>query len=209
MLADSYRILIAKLQLDYISALKSDRAIKEALIKLPSGIYETYDEILNQLCTKRPDDIEDIKCILKWLLCSRVPLTLEELAEAISIRPNDEMLDESGIATDIMDLAACCGSLVAVNTQMTSQGQYNDLRGPQVTLITLAHASVEEYFKSGHSGRGLASTFHMDMEELHHELAKICVQYLGFEDFQVPLKDPVTPLSSNRCNKSTLMDKYF
>lgn len=191
MLADSWRILIAKLQLEYISGLKSDRAIKEALIKLPSGIYETYDEILNQLFTKRPNDIEDIKSILKWLLCSRIPLTLQELAEAISIRAEDKMLDESGIATDIMDLAACCGSFVTVNTQATSEGQYSDLRGPQITLITFAHASVEEYFKSGHSGRGLASAFHMDMEKLHYELARTCVQYLGFEDFRVPLRDPV------------------
>ncbi|KFY35817.1 hypothetical protein V494_05576 [Pseudogymnoascus sp. VKM F-4513 (FW-928)] len=182
-------ILIAKLQLDYIGRLKSDRAIKEALIKLPSSIYETYDEILNQLCCKNPDDIQDIKRILQWLLCSRVPLTLEELAEAISIRPGDETLDESGIATDIMDLAACCGSLVNINTQMTSHGQYEDLRGPQVTLITLAHASVEEYFKSGNIGRGMSLDFYMDVEILHHELAKTCLQYIGFEDFELPIDD--------------------
>ncbi|KFY37903.1 hypothetical protein V495_06869 [Pseudogymnoascus sp. VKM F-4514 (FW-929)] len=180
-------ILIAKLQLDYIGRLKSDRAIKEALIKLPSSIYETYDEILDQLCRKNPDDIQEIKRILQWLLCSRVPLTLEELAEAISIRPGDETLDESGIATDVMDLAACCGSLVTINTEMTSHGQYEDLRGPQVTLITLAHASVEEYFKSGNSGLSMSLGFHMDMENLHYELAKTCLQYIGFEDFELPI----------------------
>lgn len=161
------------------------------MIKLPSSIYETYDEILYQLCRKNPDDIQDIKRILQWLLCSRVPLTLEELAEAISIRPGDETLDESGIATDIMDLAACCGSLVTINTQRTSHGQYEDLRGPQVTLITLAHASVEEYFKSGNLGRGMSLAFYMDVEILHHELAKTCLQYLGFEDFESPIDDEV------------------
>jgi hypothetical protein len=77
------RILIAKLQLDYICGLKSDRAIKEALIKLPFGIYQTYDEILYQLCSKRPDEIDDIKRILQWLVYSKVPLTLEQVAEIV------------------------------------------------------------------------------------------------------------------------------
>ena len=186
------RILIAKLQLDYICGLRSDRAIKEALVKLPSGIYATYDEILHQLCTKNPDDVEDMKRILQWLVCSMEPLTLEQLAEIVSIRPGDRVLDQSGIATDLMDLAACCGSLVAVHTQETSYGQYGDLRGPQVTLITLAHASVEEYLKSGKIGRGLSSIFHMEANVVHHELAKTCLQYVGFEDFEQPIDQPVS-----------------
>lgn len=185
------RILIAKLQLDYVCGLRSDRAIKEALVKLPSGIFATYDEILHQLCTKNPDDVEDMKRILQWLVYSMEPLTLEQLAEIVSIRPDDRSLDESGIATDLMDLAACCGSLVAIHTQDTSSGQYEDLRGPLVTLITLAHASVEEYFTSGKLGRGLSSTFHMDAKVVHHELAKTCLQYVGFEDFEHPMEQPV------------------
>jgi hypothetical protein len=55
--SDHNRILIAKLHLGYVCGLKSDRAIKEALIKLPSGIYATYDDILRQICSKRPDDL--------------------------------------------------------------------------------------------------------------------------------------------------------
>lgn len=74
---------------------------------------------------------------------------------------------------------------------MTSHGQYEDLRGPQVTLITLAHASVEEYFKSGNIGRGMSLGFHMDVENLHHEVAKTCLQYIGFEDFELPIDDEV------------------
>lgn len=108
--------MIAKLQLDYICGLKSDRAIKEALAKLPSGIYATYDEILLQLCAKHPDDIEDMRLILQCLQYSIVPLTLPQIAEILSIRPGDRTLDESGIVTDLMDLAASLGSLVTVYT---------------------------------------------------------------------------------------------
>jgi hypothetical protein len=187
---DTYlvRILIAKLQLDYICKLKSDRAIKEALIALPSGVYETYDEILYQLCSNSPEEADDVKRILQWLVCSMVPLTLRELAEAVSIQPDDRMLDQSGIATDIMDLAASCGGLVTIRTQDTSESTYEDLRGPRITLITLAHASVEEYLTSGKMGRGLADKFHMEPKAVHHELAKTCLHYVGFENF----KDPVS-----------------
>lgn len=210
---DLGRILIAKLQLDYVCGLRSDRAIKEALVKLPSGIYATYDEILHQLCSKNPDDIEDMKRILHWLACSLEPLTLDQLAEIVSIRAEDRSLDKSGIATDPMDLAACCGSLVTIHIQETLDGGYSDLRGPDITLITLAHASVEEYLKSGKIGRDLSLVFHIDERIVHRKLAKTCLQYIGFEDFETPIEHPVsleTPCSyfpegrPNSCIERTL-----
>ena len=116
-----------------------------------------------------------------------VPLTLRELAEAVSIQPDDRVLDQSGIATDVMDLAASCGGLVTIRTQDTSESTYEDLRGPRITLITLAHASVEEYLTSGKIGLGLAEKFHMEPKVVHHELAKTCLQYVGFENFKEPM----------------------
>jgi len=181
--------LIAKLQLDYICGLKSDRAMKEALVKLPAGIYPTYDEILRQLCAKRPDDIEDMKVILQWLQCSITPLTLEQVAEIVSIRSGDQTLDESGIATDLLDLAASLGSLVTLYAQDTTGKKYEDLRGSQLTFITLAHYSVEEYLRSGKMDPALAAIFYSDGRVIHHELAKICLQYIGFKDFSTPIED--------------------
>jgi hypothetical protein len=184
------RILIAKLQLDYICGLKSDRAIKEALVKLPSGVYATYDEILRQLCAKRPDDVEDMKLILQLLLYSIVPLTLPEIAELLSIRPGDTVLDESGIATDLMDLAALLGSLATVHyTQQTFTGFFRLegedvlLRGPRLVFLSLAHYSVEEYLRSDQMDPTLAASFYLDSQSVHARLAKICLQYIGFEDF--------------------------
>jgi hypothetical protein len=198
------RILIAKLQLDYICGLKSDRAIKEALVKLPSGVYATYDRILHQLCAKRPDDIEDMKMILQWLQYSIVPLTLPQIAEALSIRPGDTALDESGIATDLMDLAASLGSLVTIYTQDTTRSMYKDLRGPSLTFVGLAHYSVEEYFRSGQMDPTLAATFSLDAPMVHVELAKICLQYIGFANFSEPIEKSNVTLDSDRIEKTTL-----
>jgi len=198
------RILIAKLQLDYVCGLKSDRAIKEALAKLPSGVYATYDEILRQLCTKRPNDIEDMRLILQWLQYSMVPLTLPQIAEAISIRPGDKSLDESGIATDLMDLASSLGSLVTIYTQDTTRSRYSDLRGPTLTFLSPAHYSVEEYLRSGQMDPTLAITFQFDPKATHDNLAKICLQYIGFEDFSEPIEKSIVTIDEDRIVKTTL-----
>lgn len=194
------RILIAKLQLEYISGLKNDRAIKAALKTLPSGVYYTYDEILYQLCSRNPEEVEDIRKILMWLVGSQVPLCLKEVAEAISIRPDDHQLDESGIATDILDVAALCGSLVTLRTQDPKAGSYEDLRGEKIMIIALSHASVEDYLTSGKVGQGIPEDkgvmlhriFHMELPVIHKELARVCLQYIGFDEFEIPLESPVS-----------------
>jgi hypothetical protein len=188
LVADTDRILIAKLQLDYLCGLRSDRSIKEALHKLPTGINETYDEILQQLCAQHPETIDEFRLILRWLVGSTVPLTLDQLAEAVSIRPGDRRLERDGIATDPMDLAACCGSLVTVYTQDTTHANYHDdLRGAGATLISLSHASVEEYLTSSAMKFGPLESFFMDLPSVHRELTETCLQYIGFEDFQFPV----------------------
>jgi hypothetical protein len=182
---------MAKLQLDYICRLKSDRAIKEVLDKLPTGISATYDEIIQQLCTQYPESIGDIRAALRWLIGSTVPLTLDQLAEAVSIRPGDERLERDGIATDSMDLAACCGSLVNIYTQGTQANQYDDLLGTGSMLISLSHASVGEYLTSLSMKLGPLSSFFMDLPSVHREIAETCLQYIGFRDFHKPIEHSV------------------
>lgn len=159
--------------------------------KLPTGINATYDEIIQQLYTQYPDSIYEIRAILQWLIGSTVPLTLDQLAEAVSIRLGDERLDRDGIATDVMDLAACCGSLVTVYTQGTQANYQDDLRGSGTTLICLSHASVEEYLTSSNIKQGPSKLFFMDLPTVHRELAGTCLQYIGFEDFYKPVEAPV------------------
>jgi len=182
-----FRILIAKLQLDFICRLKSERAIVEALSKLPSTVFQIYDDILGGLIQKYPDDVEDIGRILRWLVGSMVPLTLNQLAEAISIRPQDRYLDRSGIATDVLDLATCCGALVTVHDQGSLQSGPSSITSDQKTLITLSHASVEEYLKSGKMRPDLAERFPMDELLIDREIMNTCLQYIMFQDFTSPI----------------------
>ena len=171
--------------------MKSDQAIKETVAKLPASIYSMYDKILHDLVAKNPDDLGDLRRILQWLVGCMVPLTLEELAEGISIRWEDCSLDHSGIATNLLDLAACCGSLVTVLSQDTSSSDCEDLRGPKITLTSLSHSSVEEYLKSRETSGSLLEYFKLDEKTIHHEIAKTFIQYVSFDDFDVPIERPV------------------
>lgn len=182
------RILLAKLHLDYICGLKSDRAIKKAMAELPTSVYATYDEVLQQLCDSRPSEVDEMRIMLQWLVYSEVPLTLRQIAEIVSIQADDCELDESGIATDVLDLAACLGSLVTLHTEDTTANRYPDLRGPYPTVIMLAHYSVEEYFKSGEIAPELVARFPMDPMPIHRQCAELCLQYIKFKSFEEPLE---------------------
>lgn len=165
------RFLQAKIQLDYISTLGTDRAIKAALTNLPKGLDDTYERILQQIMTKTPEKVDEVKAILQWVAESMAPMTLDELAEAISIQPDDTRLDRDGITTDPEDLVAMCRSLVVLDRSM------------EPPVIRLAHFSVEEYLLSDHIVESSVSYFHIDESVVDLEIARTCIQYLSFQDF--------------------------
>ena len=203
-------ILIAKLLLEHICGLRTDRAIKDALKNLPSGINATYDEVLYRMYSTHQKDIHILQQILRLLVGCEVPLTLDQLAEALSLRPQDKALDRDGIPNDVQDLIACCGSLVTVTTQVTTEAMFPDLRGRRIDIVALAHASVGEYLTSGEIGKGLlkrrdprrspesvealARLFNTEVHKVHEELALLSLQYIGLNDFWQPILDSVSTL---------------
>lgn len=177
------RILLAKLQLDYICGLRCDRDIRTALTKLPVGLTGVYARILDQISTKEHENLEDIKNIFCWLTGSIVPLSLGQIAEAISIRPGDRFLDKDGIATDHSDLAALCGSLVSIQRQGDSKGNSNDSH----RVLSFAHFSIQEYLQSPLILESASRKFYQHHKTAHHTLARTCIKYLSLLDFSQPL----------------------
>ena len=149
----------------------TDRAIKAALTSLPKGLDDTYERILQQIISKTPEKVEEVKTILQWLVESMAPMTLHELAEAISIEPNDTELDPDGITTDPEDLVAMCRSLVVLD------------RSIDPPIARLAHFSVEEYLLSDHIAHSSVAWFHIDPSIVDLKIAQTCIQYLSFQDF--------------------------
>jgi len=170
-LTDRSRFLQAKVQLEYVCNFKSDGAIKAALRNLPSGLDDTYEQVLSDILQKTPAEAEIVRTILKWLFGSYYLLTPSELAEAVSIQPEDTFLDIEMIATDPEDLVALCRSLVVID------------RSHDPPLVSLTHFTVKEYLRSDRLANSSASFFHMTESQVHLDLAVICTQYLAFRDF--------------------------
>jgi hypothetical protein len=59
----------------------------------------------------------------------------------------------------------------------------------------LAHLSVAEYLTSSRLKDSRISDFHMEMDQVHFQLAKLCIQYLALEDF-AGHKSKVLPLNA-------------
>ena len=141
---------------------------------MPSGLDETFIRILEQLQSKNPDAVEEIKKVFQWIIGSYHPLPLVVITEAISIQPEDLAFDRDGIANDLEDIVAMCGSLVTLDSSST------------ISRITLAHFTIEEFLQSNRIKQSSVANFYMDPRGIHAELAKTCIQYLSFSDFETP-----------------------
>lgn len=175
------RFLWAKIQLDQLCLLRSDKAIRNALDHLPRGLDETYVRILQKIQLENMDCIEDVKAMLRWLVGSTAPLTMHEIAEVIAIVPEDKCRNLDAIATDPREILSFCGSLVV------SESNPKLRHSP---IVSLAHHSVREYLTSSRILDTSVAIFHMDMMDVAARLAETCIQYLGFTDFKSPCGTP-------------------
>ncbi|KAF8537946.1 hypothetical protein BDD12DRAFT_844729 [Trichophaea hybrida] len=156
----------AKCTLDEISRLRNDKAIKQALKKLPPDLNETYQRILDGIS---PDDKELALRIVRWLTLSLQPMQIGALIEGIALELEDTALDPEKFLNDPEDICDICGSLVELNLDTRT--------------VALAHFSVKEFFVSPFRRRGAHPEFFIEPETANFELAKLCVTYLKLEHF--------------------------
>jgi hypothetical protein len=158
-------------QLDYLCELNTDKAIRKALNSLPPTLFATYERILDRVNASNADTRMLVQMVLKWIICSSVPLSTKELLEAVSInegdtkRDFDAMPDEEGILK-------WCSSLVR--------------RTPAGDRLELAHFTVEEFLlaiDATKPGNPYAA-YKITPEDQELPLAKLCLTYLLFDEFQ-------------------------
>jgi hypothetical protein len=141
------------------------KAVRNALRELPRGLEETYEIILKKISE---DDIEIVRRILLWLAFAVLPVTLDELHEAIAIEPGLDHLDEESLLSSSREILSLCGSLLSVS----DQGH-----------VRLAHLSVKEYLLSSQICHNISvSKFAMAPANANYELAVNCLTYLSFKD---------------------------
>jgi len=181
----------AELQLKSIRDLKILRPsyISAALHEMPRTLDQTYERILAAI-----DDLyfDEVRTALEWLAFSMTPLSVAELAEACSIRLDDDgvpFLDEGGHDA-LVGLFGVISSLILVGDS-PSKGWRDDhyyagepypekyATSCYTERVRLAHFSVKEYLVSSRlqqSDRRL-SRYALKETEVHRSLGQSCCAY--------------------------------
>ena len=107
--------------------------------------------------------------LLKWLVRGVRNLTFSELAECVSINLSnaDESFDFEAVFTDAEDVVELCGSLIT----LSFDGH-----------VALAHYTVKEFLVSEYIKDAMPQ-FWIGCDDVHAELASICLPYLNYDDF--------------------------
>jgi hypothetical protein len=103
-------------QLEHLSTLETEKAIKNALQNLPITLFETYERILDSIEDCRSSTELARKAFL-WLVGAERPLQLTELVEALALEVGDTMLDRTATFNDTRGLLRTCRSFVDHNEE--------------------------------------------------------------------------------------------
>lgn len=115
-------------QLDLLCKIKTNKGIREALSRLPQGLFETYDRILENI---DPNCEELAQKAILWIAASARPMQLDELVEAIAVNEGEPTLDLDSTVNDGRDLLGICGSLFECD------------RFKSTSIVSLSHYSVK------------------------------------------------------------------
>ncbi|KAF7888033.1 uncharacterized protein EAF02_002574 [Botrytis sinoallii] len=187
-LVDEAQVRWVTCQLDHLYDLDTLRGVRRALHSLPPTLFGTYERILDRINLSSDEIKELVRRVLIWTVCAVEPLSLAQLLEAVSIDLSDKHLDREGIPNE-QSILKRCSSLV------------RKTEGPWGIRIELAHFSVKEFLLLEVQDDRY-SMYRMSQDFRNAYMAKVCLTYLLFEDFQ-----DVTP-HTTPTEKSATDKKY-
>ena len=156
-------------QLDHLCLLPNDAARRRALNTLPPTLNATYERILQRINKSNKEVQRLVQRSLRWLVCSKEPLSSEALCEAISIETGDTTLDRTAISEE-SEILRWCSSLVR--------------RSASGKSLELGHFTVKEFLTTGTDPLDSEyGVYHFSPEIDDAKLAETCLTYLSFEDF--------------------------
>jgi hypothetical protein len=123
-----------------VSEARKDSLVRQALVSLPTGLYDTYARISQQI-TEKPEYLRSlgIRC-LRWVLYAQRPLEVRELQFALATF--DKGQNARDFELDDLDvILGACANLVVVQEEEWGYGVKTNVRP--------IHYSVQEYFTNG------------------------------------------------------------
>ena len=154
---------MAKFQLNYVLDKYEPREIENALQKLPVTLEEAYTDLMARIEKGRSGAKRLALKTLQWVSKAARPLRLEELCELLIIEPGDQDIEER-YRISPQTVIDACGSLVICDG---NEG-----------IVRLAHFTVQQFLSEYDFVSNLRP---------FPSLARICLAYLGFDEFDGPL----------------------
>jgi hypothetical protein len=149
------RFLLAHLHLEMLSEQNTRRAVRTKAENLPSGLYDTYDDVIERISQQCQPNADLAFKVLSWVTYARRPLKPEELQCAVAITNGMTSLDDDDL-TDVEDLLSFCAGIVIIDRESevvrlvhyTTQGFLEDLltdRKVDVPRACLSYLEVPSY----------------------------------------------------------------
>ena len=160
------RFLWVAFQIDSICAQNTDHDIMNSLENLPKGLPETFRRILHRLQQSAFANPSLGQKIFEIVAAAQRPLTLDELGEAISIRPGDTSWDGSNLVNDVLRSLESCGSFIVVDEELST--------------VHFAHSSIKQHLLSEPTDLDVRA-YHIDILQADTNLGKIAVTYLNLD----------------------------
>lgn len=183
------RFLWVAFQIQDICSQKCDEDIRTVIGDLPSGLTETYERALHKI-SKEKGTAKWAQKIFRWAAAARQPLTLQELREAIAIKPGQTSRNPAALANDINQLLPCCRDLVILDEEEK--------------VVQFAHHTIKKFLLNCSRVSSLQN-FHFELSRANHEIGEICVTYLNFKD----LKQQVAKRPSSTTNNPSIVLKML
>jgi hypothetical protein len=137
---------------------------------------DTYTQIFLRIDEAYRDDA---KRALMWLAFEQRPLQLRELAEATIIRPRSRPpFDPEERFPDSQDIIEILSCLVTVTELIVYDSNPDNTGKATITLVTLAHYSVQEYLISDRIKETPVGYFSISEITSNKYIAESCVNYL-------------------------------
>ncbi|CZR58343.1 uncharacterized protein PAC_08235 [Phialocephala subalpina] len=161
------------LQIISLCAMKTDDAIRQALVDLPKDLSETFTRILARSeVAGQPYQ----RRILELVTVAQRPLQVEELREALSVVPGNTTWNLVSLLNDIYSTLACCGSLVIVDEEELT--------------VRLVHHSIKQFLLTGFN---VSTNIGFTTADANKTMADIIVTYLNYGIFETQLSTAVVP----------------
>lgn len=154
---------------------KTWQEMREIIRSIPPGLDSIYVRILEQIKARLGHGgIERVVRVLKWVVLSQRPLTLEEMAIAVEVPESEDQSRRD----QLKDILTSCGYLF-------DKGRRK---------VRLLHQSASEFLQNKERIGQDLELFYVDQAEGHAELTKFCLAHIqemfpSDQESNVPLLD--------------------